>query len=171
MKGITKLEISRYDQISSCRPLENAYHAATGECSEIEIENNLFVREDGSLYTASDELVDWYYKAVYNSLADDITIIIDHENQTAFIPENPDEYHAAHERKWRRYGVTLYHNDTEKEFINFGDEYKIDEIKSEADDLLSKYITDDIKTVSWQQSGHTYSKVIGHYSVSIYVIP
>ena len=171
MKGITKLEISRYDQISSCRPLENAYHAATGECSEIEIENNLFVKENGDLYTASDTLVDWYYRAVYNSLADDIVIIIDHENQTAFITDEPDKYPDAHERKWQRYGITLYHNDTEKEFTNFGDEYKIDEIKSKADKLIAKYV-DEHQHGTWEQpSEHKHRRKIGEYSVEIYVIP
>lgn len=91
MNGITKLEISRYQQISSSRPLENSYHDATGESCEIEIENKLFVRDAGELYTASDNLVDWYNKSYYNSLADDITIIIDHDRKHARLEtDTPD---------------------------------------------------------------------------------
>ena len=89
-KGITKLEISRYQQIYSARPLENAYHKATGRCCEIEIENKSFVVESGKIYTASDALVDWYYKAVYNSRADDITIIIDHDRKHARLDTDPE---------------------------------------------------------------------------------
>ena len=157
------------DQISSCCPLENAYHAATGECSEIEIENNLFVRENGDLYTASGALVDWYYRAVYNSLADDITIIIDHENQTAFIPDDPDAYPDAHTRKWHRYTLTVYRNGKHVESCSFGEEYHINEIKSEADERIEKYIGKQQGT--WTQSENTHSKAIGDYSVEIYVIP
>ena len=50
-----KLEISRFEQISSARPLENAYHKKTG--SSCEIENNVLVLESGEIYTASPELV------------------------------------------------------------------------------------------------------------------
>ena len=170
-KGITKLEISRYQQISSTRPLENAYHKATGRCCEIEIENKCFVVESGKIYTASDALVDWYYRAVYNSLADDITIIIDHDRKHAFITENPELIADEHERKWRRYSVTVYRNDKEIEFSNFGDEYKLSEIKNEADERLSKYGTADIQTETWEQSEHTHKKKNGDYSVEIDVIP
>ena len=97
--GITKLEISRYEQISSSRPLENAYYNATkgkgsygeGETCEIEIENKLFVRGSGDLYVASDALVDWYYKACFNSLADDIVIIIDHDRKYARVDSDPEQ--------------------------------------------------------------------------------
>ena len=87
----TKLEISRYQQISSSRSLENAYYKAVQECCEIETENKLFVRENGDLYTASEALVDWYYKACFNSLADDITIIIDHDRKHARLESDPEE--------------------------------------------------------------------------------
>ena len=168
MNGITKLEISRYDQISSGRPLENAYHAATGECSEIE--NNLFVSENGDLYTASEKLIEWYRGSYYNSLADDITIIIDHDNKIAFMPDNPDDFHDAHERKWHRFKVTLYHQKQQKEFTAFGEEYTIDEIKSEADDLIEKYVGEH-QTAAWETSGQTHTRQINDYSVVITVIP
>ena len=76
----TKLEISRYEQISSARPLENAYHKKTG--SSCEIENNALVLESGEIYTASADLVDWYDRSIYNSLAEDVTVpaIITHTN-------------------------------------------------------------------------------------------
>lgn len=170
MNGITRLEISRYDQLGSARPLENAYHTATGECSEIEIENKLFVRGSGDLYTASDELVEWYRNAYYNSLADDICIIINHDEKTAFIAEDPDQYHEAHERKWHRFKVTLYRQSQQIEFTAFGEEYDIQDIKARADDLLSKYTADTSKA-SWHQHEHTHKKMIGDYSVEIYVIP
>lgn len=170
MNGITKLEISKFSQWSQARPLENAWHAATGECSEIEIENNLFVRENGELYKASDELVEWYRKAYYNSLANDITIIIDHTNKNAFIADDPDKYHDAHERKWHRYKVTVRHDKKQIEFTAFGEEYNINEIKAHADELLRKYV--DKKTTAWTQSDKdTHKKTISEYSVEIYVIP
>ena len=168
-KGITKLEISCYAQWSQARPLENAYHATTGECSEIEIENNLFVREDGSLYKASEELVEWYRKAYYNSSADDICIIINHDEKTAFISEDPEAYHDAHERKWHRFKVTVYHQNRQIEHTAFGEEYSIVDIKARADELLSKYVGE--KQATWYQNENTHSKAIGEYSVSIYVIP
>lgn len=169
MKGITKLEISSYAQRSQARPLENAYHAHTGECSEIEIENNLFVRENGELYKASPELVEWYRTAYYNSRADDICIIVDHDNKTAFIADDPNAYHDPHDRKWRRYSVTLYYQAKEKEFTNFGDEYNMDEIRSKADEMLEKYVGK--KSGKWKQTGQTHSKHVGDYSIEVYVIP
>lgn len=90
MNGITTLNISRFQQISSSRPLENAYYEQTQESCEIEIENKLFMREDGVLYTASDALVNWYRKSNYNSLADDITIIIDHDRKHARLDTDPE---------------------------------------------------------------------------------
>ena len=169
MNGITKLEISKFSQWSQARPLENAWHAQTGECSEIENENNLFVREDGELYKASDELVEWYRKAYYNSLADDICIILNHDNQTAFIADDPDEYHDTYERKWHRFKVTLYHKSRQLEFTAFGEEYRLDEIKDRADELIEKYVGK--KTATWYQNENTHSKAISDYSVEIYVIP
>lgn len=169
MNGITKLEISCYAQWGQARPLENAFYNATGECSDIEIENNLFVTEDGELYKASDELIEWYKKSYYNTRADDICIIIDHDNRTAFIAENPDDYHDPHERKWRRYSVTLYYQDKEKEFTNFGDEYDMDEIRSKADEMLEKYVGK--KSGKWKQTGQTHSKHVRDYSIEVYVIP
>ena len=169
MNGITKLEISKFSQWSQARPLENAYHAATGECSEIEIENNLFVRENGELYKASPNLVEWYRKAYHNSLADDICIIIDHDKQTAFITDENDEYHDAHERKWHRFKVTVYHQKKQIEFTAFGEEYDIKEIKARADKLIEKYVGE--KQATWYKNENTYLKSIGDYSVEIYVIP
>ncbi len=100
-KGQIRLTISRYEQITSSRPLENAYWEATkgqgsygsAESCEIEIENKLFVRGRGDLYVASDALCDWYHKAFYNSQAEDIVIIIDHDKRYARLetdPETPD---------------------------------------------------------------------------------
>ena len=77
----TKLEITRYEQISSARPLENSYYKKTR--SSCEIENDALVLESGEIYTASPELVDWYNRSVYNSLAEDVTVIIDHEQKHA----------------------------------------------------------------------------------------
>ena len=79
----TKLEISRYEQISSARSLENAYHKATQ--SSCEIEDDTFVLESGEIYTASPELIDWYNRSVYNSLAENVTVIIDHDTKHASI--------------------------------------------------------------------------------------
>ena len=84
----TKLEITRYEQISSARSLENSFYKKTG--SSCEIENNVLVLESGEIYTASPELLDWYYKSVYNSLADDVTVIINHDTRTASLVENHD---------------------------------------------------------------------------------
>ena len=86
--GITKLEITRYEQISSARSLENAYHKATGNCCEIE--NNALVLESGEIYTASADLVDWYDRSIYNSLAEDVTVIIDHKKKHASIVEDTE---------------------------------------------------------------------------------
>ena len=171
-KGILKLEISRYDQISSGRPLENAFTNNTGSYCELESHNNVLMLASGEIYKASHELVTWYKRSYYNSLATDIVVIIDHTNKTAFIPENPDEYHDTHERKWHRFKVTLYHQNQQKEFAAFGEEYKLSEIKVHADDLIEKYVpASDIKKASWETSGRTYIKQLGDYSVSIYVIP
>ena len=100
-KGQIRLVISRYDQISSSRPLENSYWEATrgigsygdGLSCEIEIENKLFVKGTGELYVASDALVEWYERSFYNSQAEDIVIIIDDEKKYARLetdPERPD---------------------------------------------------------------------------------
>ncbi len=100
-KGQLRLQISRWEQITSSRPLENAYWEATkglgsygdGLSCEIEIDNKLFVKGTGELYVASDALVDWYYKSAYNSQAEDIVIIIDDEKKYARLesdPEKPD---------------------------------------------------------------------------------
>ena len=173
----TKLEISRYEQISSARSLENAYHKATQ--SSCEIEDDTFVLESGEIYTASPELVGWYYKSVYNSLATDVTVIINHEQKHASIIEKTDDaiiiqnidyVDEAHERKWRRFKVTVYRQKREVESSHFGEEYHIDEIKSEADDRLSKYVGEHQPT-TWKQNEHTHRKTIGDYSVEIDVIP
>ena len=90
MNGITKLEISRYDQISSARPLENAIYKAIQESCDVEIKNKLFITENGDLYSCSTAFLDWYYKAVYNSLADDIVIILDHERRYIRLETDPE---------------------------------------------------------------------------------
>lgn len=175
-KGITKLEISRYEIMTSGHPLENAYHKATG--SSCEIENDNLILESGEIYTASAALVDWYYKSVYNSLADDVSIIINHDNKHASIEKtddatiikNTDYVDEVHERKWRRFKVTVYRQKREVESSHFGEEYHIDEIKSEADDRLSKYVGEHQPT-TWKQNEHTHSKTICDYSVAIDVIP
>ena len=88
------------------------------------------------------------------------------------MPEIQNDIDYQHERKWRRYKVTLYRQNKEIEFTAFGGEYSIDEIKSEADDRLNKYVpTSDIRSAAWQQSENTYSKQTSEYSVEIYVMP
>ena len=81
MQGITKLEIRKYDIMSSAKPLENAYHKATGCCCEIE--NDMLILESGKIYACSPELVNWYDRSIYNSLAEDVTVIIDHDTKHA----------------------------------------------------------------------------------------
>ena len=166
--NITKLEISCYAQWSQARPLENAYHKATGQCSDVEIENNLFVSENGELYQCTDELIEWYRKAYYNSKSDDICIIINHDEKTAFIADDSDEYHDAHERKWHRFKVTVYYQKRQLEFTAFGEEYDIQDSKARADELLTKYVGE--KQATWYQSENTHSKAIGD-SIEISVIP
>ena len=76
-----KLEISRFEQLSSARVLENSYYKATG--SSCEVENNVLVLESGEIYSCSSALVDWYDRSIYNSLAEDVTVIIDHDTKHA----------------------------------------------------------------------------------------
>ena len=170
--GILKLHINKYDQMGSHRPLENAYHSATGRSCEIE--NEYLVLGSGELFTTTKQLRNWYKKRG-NISSKPVTVIIDFNKKHSYIAENSDEIHDAHERKWRRYSITLYHNGQEKEFTNFGEEYSIDEIKARADDLLEKYMPNaDISSAAWKTSGQTHTKQTkqtGDYSVSIYVIP
>lgn len=91
---------------------------------------------NGEIYKASPELVSWYKRSYYNSLATDIVIVIDNTNKTVFIPDNPDDYHDVHERKWHRFKVTVYRQNRQIEFMAFSEEYSINEIKTRADDLI-----------------------------------
>ena len=84
----TKLEISRYEQISSARPLENSYYKKTR--SSCEIEANVLVLESGEIYSCSSALLDWYYKSIYNSLAEDVTVLINHDTKHASLVEKPE---------------------------------------------------------------------------------
>ena len=171
MQGITKLNISKYDQMGSYRPLENAYHAATGRCCEIEEESKFFVDEGGELYTTTKQLRNWYRKRG-NISSEPVTIIIDHDKKQAYIAENPDDIPDAHERKWRRFKLTVYHNEKEKEFAAFGEEYSIDEIKSRADELFDIYMPHaDVRSTNWQTSDNTHTKTVRNYKIEIYVIP
>lgn len=63
-----------------------------------------------------------------------------------------------HERKWHRFKVAVFHQNKEKEITAFGEEYKIDEIKNETDDLLSKYV-DEHQPTTWklEKSGELYT--------------
>ena len=168
-KGILKLHISKYQQMGSHYPLENAYHAATGKSCEIE---NEFLEFGSEIrYTTSEELRKWHRRRG-NISSDPVTIIIDHDNKHAYIAENPDDIPDAHERKWRRFRLTVYHNGREKEFAAFGEEYKLNEIKERADELFERYMpTADIRSSDWETSENTHTKTVRNYKIEIYVIP
>ena len=59
----------------------------------------MLVLESGGIYTCSPALVDWYYKSVYNSLASDVTVIINHDTRTASLVENHDTENSPQPNK------------------------------------------------------------------------
>ena len=89
--GIITLNISKFSIMSSGNSLKSAYHAATGSSCEVEREGKCFVDESGAILECSPEFLDWHNRSYFNSLSENVTVIINYTQKRVYLVEKPPD--------------------------------------------------------------------------------